>query len=155
MSLCYQLVFPRNAPNARFLLRQQVAAWGESFHLQEAASNQLLVLRQQELVATVVVTHESNYFELSFGEYRYTTDWYIELGKTVGLTAMQFYKELLGKVITTYAGDFLSLFNGELVIAKRADNQVYLNTGSSLWQDTANLSLLGNQAYELATYPVD
>jgi hypothetical protein len=123
MSLFYQIVFPRNAPDAKLLLGQQVAAWGEDFHLQEA--------------------------------YRYTTDWYIELGKTVGLTAMQFYKELLGKVITTYAGDFLSLFNGELVIAKRADNQVYLNTESSLWQDTANLTLLGSQAYELATYPVD
>jgi hypothetical protein len=155
MSLFYQVVFPHNAPDARSLLQQQVAAWGEGFHLQEAAGNQLLVFQQQELVVAVVVTHESNYFELSFGEYHYTTDWYIELGKAVGLTAMQFYKRLLSSVITSYYGDFLSLFNGELVIAKREDSQMHLNTESSLWQDPANLALLGNQAYELATYPVD
>lgn len=155
MSLFYQIVFPQNAPEAAVLLQQQVSNWGEGFELQAEAENQLVVLHQNKLVVAIVVSHENNYFELDFGEYHYSTDWYIELGKTDGLTAMRFYVELLGKVFTTYQGDFLSLFNGELVVAQRKGRNTYLNTESSIWKKAENLAVLANQGYEFATYQVE
>ena len=155
MSLFYQIVFPQNAPEAKAFLQQQLIDWGSDFQLREEAANRLVVLQQNKLVVAVVVSNKRNYFELSFGEYHYVTDWYIELGKTDGLAAMRFYIELLGRVLTACKGDFLSLFNGELVIAKRENGRVYLNTESSIWKEAENLAILNNHAYELVTYPIE
>lgn len=155
MSLFYQIVFPRNAPAAETLVQRQVADWANGYQMKEESAAQLVVLHQGELVVSLVVTNQNNYLELSFGDYSYDTDWYIELGKTNGLTAMRFYMELLGRVLNTYDGDFLSIFNGERVVAKREDGRVYLNTESSIWRSAENLSILANHAYELVSYPVE
>ncbi|RZJ58260.1 MAG: hypothetical protein EOO55_01270 [Hymenobacter sp.] len=155
MSLFYQIVFPQDAPEAETFIQRQLVEWAVTFQLEKESPTQFIVLQQAEVVLALIVTHESNYVELSFGEYAYTTDWYIELGKSDGLTAMKFYVALLGSVITSYKGDFLSLFNGERVVAKRENGHLYLNTESSIWQKDSNLALLANQPYELATYPVE
>lgn len=155
MSLFYQIVFPLNAPKAEAFMQRQLADKTAAFHLKKESPTQFVVLQHEEVVLALVVTNESNYVELSFGEYAYATDWYIELGKSDGLAAMRFYVELLSNVITSYSGDFLSLFNGERVVAKRENGHLYLNTESSIWKKDDNLALLANQLYELATYPVE
>jgi len=154
MSLFYQIVFPQNAPDAALFMQQQLAEGPADFQLQQESPTQFVVLERGEVVVALVVTNESNYLELSFGEYAYATDWYIELGKADGLAAMSFYVALLGRIITSYDGDFLSLFNGERVVAKRENGHLYLNTESSIWKKDANLAMLATQRYELATYPV-
>jgi hypothetical protein len=154
MSLFYQIVFPQDAPEAETFIQRQLVEGAVTFQLEKESPTQFIVRQQAEVVLALLVTHESNYVELSFGEYAYTTDWYIELGKSDGLTAMKFYVALLGNVITSYKGDFLSFFNGERVVAKRENGHLYLNTESSIWQKDTNLALLANQPYELATYPV-
>ena len=63
-------------------------------------------------------------------------------------------RQLLRRVITSYDGDFLGLFNGERVVAKREKRHLYLNTESSIWKKEANLVLLATQPYEIVTYPV-
>lgn len=155
MSLFYQIVFPREAPEAEAVIQRQLADWPATLELKKESATQFVVLQHGEVVVALVVTSESNCLELSFGEYTYTTDWYIELGKVDGLTAMRFYVELLGKVAISYEGDFLSLFNGERVVAKRENGHLYLNTESSIWKKDENVALLANQPYELATYPVE
>jgi hypothetical protein len=155
MSLFYQIVFPQQAPEAEVVLQRQLADWPATLQLKKESATRFVVLQHREVVVALVVTSESNYLELSFGEYAYTTDWYIELGKVDGLLAMKFYVELLRKVTTSYEGDFLSLFNGELVVAKRENGHLYLNTESSIWKKAENVALLANQPYELATYPVE
>jgi hypothetical protein len=111
-----------------------------------------VLLQHGAAVIALFVTNESNYLELSFGEYAYTTGLYIEPGKVDGLTAMRFYVELLGKVT---GEDFLGLFNGERVVAKREHWHLYLNTESSTWKKAENVALLASQPYKLATYPVE
>lgn len=155
MSLFYQIVFPQNAPEAEVFIQRQVAGWADNLQLEKVSATQFVVLQHSKLVVSLVVTSENNYLELSFGKYAYNTDWYIELGKVDGLTAMRFYVELLTRVIASYDGDFLSIFNGERVVAKRENGQLYLNTESSVWKKVENLALLANQVYELATYPVE
>ena len=68
---------------------------------------------------------------------------------------MQFFVELLGRVITGHDGDFLSVFNGELVVVKRENRQIHLNTESSIWKKTKNLTILGNHSHDFVTYPIE
>ena len=136
-------------------MQRQVANWAPSFQMRKESATQFVVLHQGELAVSVVVTNESNNLELSFGDYSYATDWYIELGKADGLTAMRFYVGLLGQVVTTYYGDFLSIFNGERVVAKKENGQIYLNTEIGVWKKAENLSMLANHPYTLVTYPVE
>lgn len=155
MALFYQIVFPQKSPNAKVLLQEQIAEWADGYQLEIESPNQFVVLRNGELVVSLTVTSEQDSFELSLGEYFFNTDWYIELGKADGLIAMQFYVELLGRVITGHVGDFLSIFNGELVIVKRENSQIHLNTESSIWKKLENLTVLTSQPYDFVTYPVE
>ena len=155
MALFYQIVFPQKSPNAKVLLQQQIVEWADGYQLENESPTQFVVLRNGELIISLTVTSERGSFELSFGEYYFNTDWYIELGKADGLTGMQFYVELLGKVITGQDGDFLSVFNGELVVAKRENSQIHLNTESSIWRKKNNLNILINHSYDFVTYPVE
>ena len=155
MALFYQIVFPHQAPNAETFLQQQIADSASGLQLIKESASQFAVRRDGELVASLVVTSESASLELSFGEYFYDTDWYIELGKSDGLMAMRFYVELLGRVLTAYDDDFLSIFNGELVVAKRENGQISLNKKSSIWNKSENMAILVNHPYNLVTYPVE
>lgn len=155
MALFYQIVFPQKSPNAEVLLQEQIAGWADGYQLENESLNQFVVLRNGELVVSLTVTNERDSFELSLGEYFFNTDWYIELGKADGLISMQFFVELLGRVITGHDGDFLSVFNGELVVVKRENRQIHLNTESSIWKKTKNLTILGNHSYDFVTYPIE
>jgi hypothetical protein len=132
MSLFYQIGFPQQAPEAEVIIQQQLADWPATLQLKKESATQFVLLQHGAVVIALFVTNESNDLELSFGEYAYTTEWYIEPGKVDGLTAMRFYVELLGKVTISYGEDFLSLLNGERVVAKREHGHLYLNTESNL-----------------------
>lgn len=155
MSVFYQIFFPQNAPDAELIIRQKISSYKEDIQLRTEHANELLIFKQNYLISTIVVTNENKHLEFSFDDYFYTNDWYIEFGKHDGLVSMRFYIDLLGLLLTTYSGDFLSTFNGERIVAKKEQGQIYLNTEISVWNKKENLAVLGNCDYKLATYPVE
>ena len=155
MALFYQIVFPEESPSAEILLQEQIAEWADSYQLKNESPNRFVVLRDGELIVSITVSNERDFFDLALGEYFFNIDWYVEIGKADGLAGMQFYVTLLGRVISGYGGDFLSVFNGELVVVKRDNTQIHLNTESSIWKKPRNLTILANHPYDFVTYSVE
>jgi hypothetical protein len=155
MSLFYQIAFAHDSPEPAPLIQQLATEWGPTVTVIRETEHRLVVLQHDEWLLSLTITTESGHFELSFGEYAYLSDWYIELGKADGLAAMRFYIELVGKLVTEYTYDFLSIFNGERVVLKREKDNLCLNTESSVWKKQESLAVLGNHPYSMATYPVN
>ena len=155
MSLFYQVVFPQDAPELEPLIYHLANEWGPTITVVRGAENQFFVLQNGEWLLDLTILSESDYLELSFGEYHYRINWYIVLGKIDRIKAQSFYLEIVRGIVTSFPNDFLSLFNGERVVLKREKGILYLNTESGVWENQDNLSLLGKNTYTMATYPVN
>jgi hypothetical protein len=68
-------------------------------------------------------------------------------------TANEALARLLRSTLKQYAGDLVSLFNGEQVILYRTGEHVYLNEYSDIAQEPM-ISLLDLKEYELRDYKI-
>lgn len=154
MSLFYQLVFPQDTPELEPLVKQLANEWGPTVTVVRERDNELVVFKDGQILLAITILSESDYIELSFGEYHYQSNWYIVLGKEDSMESKRFYLELTSKLVTSFPHDFLSLFNGERVVLKKEGGQLYLNTESGVWKKPESLAVLGGQEYTFVSYPV-
>ena len=154
MSLVYQVAFPQDAPELEPLLRRVAAEWGPTVTVLPSDGHWLAVRQNEETLLILTVGSESNSYEFFFGEYHYQTNWYIELDKMNMEKARRFYLELLKELITSFSYDFLSFFNGELVVVRKEGSHVFLNTEKGLWDDPDRLAILRGIDYKMVAYPI-
>lgn len=154
MALEYQIAFPQAAPELEPIVRQLATEWGPAVNVHKT-ENRLAVRQNDELLMSINVVHESNYYELSFGEYHYHLYWFVRLGKEDTIESLRFCLELLGKVARDFPHDFLMLFNGELVLLKKETGQLYLNRESGVWQRAEQLAIFQNIEQTFVAYPVN
>lgn len=154
MSLDYQIAFPQNAPDLEPLVRQLAAEWIPSIKVSKT-ENRLVVRQDDELLLSVSFTNKSNYHELSFGEYHYQRYWFIRFGKADTMESLRFCLELLNKTARNFSGDFLALFNGELILLKREAGHLYLNSESGVWEQPEHLVIFQGLEHSFVAYPIN
>jgi hypothetical protein len=93
-------------------------------------------------------------YELAFGDFKAENNWYIDTNNSRSMaTANEALARLLRSTLKQYAGDLVSLFNGEQVILYRTGEHVYLNEYSDIAQEPM-ISLLDLKEYELRDYKI-
>lgn len=108
---------------------------------------------EDESLLFIYPSSGSGKYTVSFGDFEMKSSWFLEFNKRKMLKADEAFARLLRGALKQYAGDFVSLFNGEQVILYRTGGHVYLNASSNIAQEPM-VSLLGLQEYELRTYKV-